>query len=44
LATLPAGCDPNEVDPEIVRTAYRKAIPITPISAVSLRIKYMGKV
>lgn len=44
LATLPAGCDPNEVDPEIVRTAYRKAIPITPIIAVSLRIKYMGKV
>ena len=43
LAILPEGCDPNEVDSEVVREAYRKAIAITPISAVKLRIKYLGK-
>lgn len=44
LALLPEGCDPNEVQPYIVRESYNRAIPITPISAVTLRVKYLAKV
>lgn len=44
LAILPPGCDPNEVEPEVVRESYRKAIKITPLIAAQLHLKYkMGR-
>lgn len=44
LAILPKGCDPNEVEPEVVREAYGKAIVINETIATKLRIKYrLGK-
>lgn len=44
IAILPKGCDPNEVEPEVVREAYRKARTVTSTLATQLLLKYkMGK-
>lgn len=38
VAMLPAGKDPNEVPPEVVRAAFWKALPLTPANAVKIRM------
>lgn len=38
IAMLPAGCDPNEVTPDVVCRAYWGATPLTPTSAIKLRM------
>lgn len=40
VAILPKGKDPNEVEPSVVRKAYRSAVEITPASATKLLLKY----
>lgn len=40
IAMLPAGKDPNEVLPEVVRDAYYKAIPLTKQSAVRIMMSF----
>lgn len=39
VALLPKDKDPNEVAPEVVRQAYKKAIPINETTAVKLKLK-----
>lgn len=38
IATLPAGCDPNEVPHEVVKAAISAAAVLTPMTEVSLRM------
>lgn len=40
LAILPAGKDPNEVPPEVVREVYREALILNDTNAITLKLKY----
>lgn len=40
LAVLPAGKDPNEVAPRVVREAFWRATVINPASAIALRLRH----
>lgn len=40
LATLPLNKDPNEVDPEVVRQAFVKAVELSPLVAAKLLTRY----
>jgi DNA primase len=40
IAILPDGKDPNEVAPDVVRRAFYHSTPLTPASAVRLKLEY----
>lgn len=44
IALLPAGCDPNEIDPAQVRQAFREALELTASQAVRWRLRSPYKV